>query len=154
MDPVRPSLFMKAALIGTSNPWALTASSGVIQLAPIRATSAEDRRARSEESVLLDLTELGYFDPRCVGTRRAPMSSSNPIRSGVVLLLPWSVVPTLAMMDARARDSRGDGLMPDKGWLPTWHHFVQSEDEQTSAVPTMTRRAHALDVLLAPGPWR
>jgi hypothetical protein len=152
VEAVRPSLFMRDSSIGTSDPWLLSATPGSIRLAPIRLMSAQDRRTWPEESVLVNLTELAHLDRD--GARRAS-SLTIPLAPQVVLLLSWSVVPTLARLDAVARRSPSDGQLPDEDWLTTWHHFVETDDAQSSAaVPTMTRRASALDVLLSPGPRR
>jgi hypothetical protein len=153
MEAVRPSLFMRAAPIGVSDPWVLAATSGSVRLTPIRMMSAQDRRRLPEEGVLLNLTELGLFDRD--GAQEACTSLLTPTRFQVVLLLPWSVVPTLVGLDALARRSSFDSPLPDDDWLATWHHFVEAGDTPSPMVaPTMTRTASALDVLLSPGPWR
>jgi hypothetical protein len=153
MDSVQPSLFMKAASIGKSDLWVLAAMSGAIRLAPIHMLSTLDARTLPEESVLLNLIELGNFDRD--GARKTSTGLPIPPRSGAVLLLPWSAVPTLARLDALARRSPCDGRAPDGEWLTTWHHFVDTDSAPSSVVgSTMTRRAHALDVHLSPGPRR
>jgi hypothetical protein len=153
VEAVRPSLYMRAAPIGTPDLWVLAATSRVVRLVPIRMLSAQDRRTLPEESVLLNLIELGHFDQRCAPTSSVATRPSIPLQSEVILLLSWSVLPTIAKLDSLARRSSNDVRSPDADWLTTWHHFVETDYASSVAVlRTMTRRAGALDVLLAPRP--
>jgi hypothetical protein len=153
VEAVRPSLFTKAVSISRSDPWVLATSAGTMRLAPLRTMSSHDRRSLPEESVLFDLTELGHIDRSCGGD--SPTSAAIPLRPEVILLLPWSVVPTLARLGQLARGSPAGDWAPDEDWLPTWHHFVDDKDTRPAAMAlAMTRRAHALDFLLSPGSRR
>ena len=132
---------MLAASIGYSDPWVMSASCGAITLTPVRMMSVDERRATAEESVLLNLTDLGHLS----GTADTlAISDDSPMRhrSEVVLLLPWSLASVVAELDVLARFDVGDrprNYAPED-WLTTWHHFVEANEWQPAVKDIEIRR--------------
>lgn len=123
------SLLMLAASIGSSDPWVMAASSRAVTLTPYRMMSANEQLDSIEHRVLLRLTDLGHLgDP--VDCRPSIAPSPLRSRSEVVLLLPWSLLSTIAELDVVARTSSREipRCYAPEDWLTAGHHFVDSAD--------------------------
>jgi hypothetical protein len=130
MDEFQPtSLLILAASIDTSDPWVMDASSGAVTLTPFRMMAATERRSISAQSVILDLTDLGHVGG-ADGDRRTLIASPLRSQSRVVLLLPWSLLSSIAVLDNMARSSSREipRCYASDDWLSTWHHFIEDGD--------------------------
>jgi len=139
---------MMAACIGVSDPWVLTSAQGAARLAPLRLMSLDEQRA-VPSAVILTLTDLGYaggsFTDVLEGSSNSPLAN----RSEVVLLLPWSLLPVIARLEAHARATpyEHDPHFAPEDWLAAWHHFVDTDEQPPSqAVRAMAREARALQL--------
>jgi hypothetical protein len=88
-----------------------------------------ERLQSAEQRVLLCLTDLGHLGDSTDGE---PSLVPSPVRarSEVVLLLPWSLLSTVAELDVVARTTTrqiSSSYAPED-WLTAWHHFVDGED--------------------------
>ena len=143
------SLLMLAASIGSSDPWVMTASSGAVTLTPYRMMSAYERLQSAEQRVLLSLTDLGHLGDTEDG-RPSLVHSPLRTRSEVVLLLPWSLLSTVAELDVVARTSSREipSRYAPEDWLTAWHHFVDGDDWGSLALgDDVTRYAGLLSKL-------
>ena len=123
------SLLMLAASIGSSDPWVMAASSRAVTLMPHRMMSVHEQLDSIEHRVLLRLTDLGHLgDP--VDGRQTSVLSPLRCRSEVVLLLPWSLLATIAELDVVARTSTREipRWSAPEDWLTAGHHFVDGAD--------------------------
>lgn len=123
------SLLILAASIGTSDPWVMTALSGAVTLTPYRMMSAFERLQSAEQRALLCLTDLGHLGDSDDG-RPSLVASPVRVRSEVVLLLPWSLLPIVAELDvvARTTSRKIPNCYAPEDWLTAWHHFVDVDD--------------------------
>ena len=128
------SLLMLAASIGASDPWVMAPWSGAVTLTPLRMMSADERDAATDQAVLLCLNDLGHL----VNAEDANgHAAASPLRSQseVVLLLSWSLLPTVAELDLVARTSSRElpSQYAPEDWLTAWHHFVEDDSWRPSA---------------------
>lgn len=137
-----------AACIGTSEPWALTSVHGAVRLAPLRLMSPDQRhKVVPSEHVTLRLTDLGHSEGSYRDVLAGTSSSPLAVRSEVVLLLPWSLLPVISKLeaDARAVPYEHDPTFAPEDWLAAWHHFVDVDAQPPSQVlEAVAREARAL----------
>ncbi|HEV3212030.1 MAG TPA: hypothetical protein VGZ03_01400 [Acidimicrobiales bacterium] len=117
--------------------------------------TTQEQRSVPTAAVILSLTDLRYVAASSPGEPAAPATSPLAIRSEVVLLLPWSLLPTIAALEAHARATpyEHDPQFAPEDWLPTWHHFVDADEQLTSrVVEAMSQKARVLE--LAPSATR
>lgn len=147
MGAPRPSLFMMAACIGDVDPWVLTASSGTVRLAPLRLMSLLEQRALPDAAVLLDLRDLGCIRGQVPNElAESPPSSPLGMRSDVVLMVPWSLLPSIAELEGHARmvPCGYEPSFAPEDWLPAWHHFIDTEEmSSTDLFETVCQRTGA-----------
>lgn len=141
----RPSLFMMAACIA-ADPWVLTSNAGAVRLAPLRLMSIREQRAMPGAAVLLDLTDLGCVVEGCSDEFEPAAPSPLRMRSEVVLLVPWSLLPTVAELasHARAAPYRYEPRFAPEDWLPAWHHFIAADERPSSHLARPTERRAGL----------
>lgn len=125
---------MRAAPIWKPDPWVLTSASGAVRLAPLRLMTLREQKSVPDTGVLLDLTNDGHFDGSNTTGPSEPPVSPLATSSEVVLLLPWSLLPTIAELEAHARITSSDYQphFAPEDWLATWHHFVATEEWTSS----------------------
>ena len=129
----RTSLLMLAASIIDSDPWVMDATSCAVTLTPLRMMSGPERMSISDLSVLLDLTDLGRLGGT-EGDRGALVTSPLRSQCHVVLLLPWSLLSSIAELDHQARTTSREipRCYASDDWLTTWHHFIEGGDWELS----------------------
>jgi hypothetical protein len=136
----RPSLFVMAACIEPTDPWVLTSTSGAVRLGPLRLMSLRHPRSIPDAAALLDVTDLGTTAVSVSNVYTDVEPSPLRVRSEVVLLVPWSLLPTIAELEARTHTAPYEydrGFAPED-WLPAWHRFITIDESSPQGMPPTT----------------
>jgi hypothetical protein len=144
---------MMAASIGTSDPWVLSSAHGTVLLAPLRLMSMREQQIVPDAGELMDLYDLGYT----AGVHAEDLGGApgSPVtgRSEVVILLPWSLLPVIAKLEAHARATpfEHDPQFAPEDWLATWHHFIEFNPQSPPRdVELLAREAVGLQLAQSP----